>query len=152
MSRIYTLKMRHVFLFNFENTGYSEAWLKQINSECFIGFIIRCRQATQATSPCTHQGLYSLKIFRLTWLAIPNINLRRSDIRLKFIMGILIPIRWCLAVNKGAVVTQKSETIRCDLATRCIFEFIQNLVIRCVYLHRVQSMYTSMWFTMTPIP
>ena len=42
------------------------------------------------------QGLYPLKRHRLTGIAIPIINPRRSDDRLMFIMGIPIPIRRCL--------------------------------------------------------
>ena len=42
------------------------------------------------------QGLYSLRRRRLTGIGIPMINLRRSDDRLRFIMGIPILIRWRL--------------------------------------------------------
>ena len=42
------------------------------------------------------QGLCSLKRRRLTVLEIPIINLRRSDDRPRFIMGIPIPIRRCI--------------------------------------------------------
>ena len=41
-------------------------------------------------------GLYSLRRRRLTGMGIPMINLRRSDDRLRFIMGIPILIRWRL--------------------------------------------------------
>ena len=41
----------------------------------------------------TPQGLYSLRRRRLTGIGIPIINLRRSDDRLRFIMGIPILIR-----------------------------------------------------------
>ena len=40
-----------------------------------------------------HLGLYSLRRCRLTGIGIPMINLRRSDDRLRFIMGIPILIR-----------------------------------------------------------
>ena len=40
-----------------------------------------------------YQGLYSLRRRRLTGIGIPIINLRRSDDRLRFIMGIPILIR-----------------------------------------------------------
>ena len=40
-----------------------------------------------------YQGLYSLKRRRLISLGIPIINLRRSSDRLRFIMGIPIPVR-----------------------------------------------------------
>ena len=40
----------------------------------------------------SNQGLYSLRRRRLISIGIPIINLRRSD-RLRFIMGILIPVR-----------------------------------------------------------
>ena len=43
-----------------------------------------------------HLGLYSLRRRRLTSIGIPIINLRRSDDRLRFIMGIPILIRRCL--------------------------------------------------------
>ena len=46
-----------------------------------------------ADAPCKHQGLYSLRRHRLTGIGIPMINLRRSDDRLRFIMGIPIPVR-----------------------------------------------------------
>ena len=39
------------------------------------------------------QGLYSLRRRRLTGIGTPNINLRRSDDRLRFIMGSSIVIR-----------------------------------------------------------
>ena len=42
-------------------------------------------------------GLYSqLQRHRLTGIIIPIINPRQSDDRLRFIIGIPIPIRWCL--------------------------------------------------------
>ena len=41
-------------------------------------------------------GLYSLRRRRLTGIGIPMINLRRSDDRLRFIIGIPILIRRCL--------------------------------------------------------
>ena len=40
-----------------------------------------------------HQGLYSLRRRRLIGIGIPIINLRRSSDRLRFIMGIPIPVR-----------------------------------------------------------
>ena len=42
------------------------------------------------------QGLYSLRRRRLMGIGIPIINLRRSDDRLRFIMGIPLLIRRCL--------------------------------------------------------
>ena len=45
-------------------------------------------------------GLYSLRRRRLTGMGIPIINLRRSDDRLRFIMGIPILIRRCLLSEK----------------------------------------------------
>ena len=47
-----------------------------------------------------HQGLYSLNGRRLTGIRIPIINLRESDGHLRFIMGIDIPIRWCLSEQR----------------------------------------------------
>ena len=44
-------------------------------------------------------GLYSLKRKHLTGIGIPMINLRQSDDRLRFIMGILIPTRQCLLIE-----------------------------------------------------
>ena len=41
-------------------------------------------------------GLYSLRRRRLISIGIPIINLRRSSDRLRFIMGIPIPVRRCL--------------------------------------------------------
>ena len=42
------------------------------------------------------QGLYSLRRRGLISIGIPIINLRRSSDRLRFIMGIPIPVRWRL--------------------------------------------------------
>ena len=46
------------------------------------------------------QGIYSLRRRRLTGIGIPIINLRRSDVRLRFIMGIPILIRRRLLSEK----------------------------------------------------
>ena len=59
-------------------TDSSDAWLLMV---------------TDGGPPWTRQGLYSLRRRRLTSIAIPMINLRRSDDRLGFIMGIPILIR-----------------------------------------------------------
>ena len=48
------------------------------------------------TKQVTTQGLYLLKTHCLASIGIPIINLRWSNDHLKFIMGIPIPIRWCL--------------------------------------------------------
>ena len=47
------------------------------------------------------QGLYSLRKHRLVDIGIPITNLRRSSDRLRFVMGIPIPTRQRLLVNKG---------------------------------------------------
>ena len=46
-----------------------------------------------------HLGLYSLRRRRLTGIGIPMIDLRRSDDRLRFIMGILILVRRHLLIE-----------------------------------------------------
>ena len=56
------------------------------------------------------QGLYSLNRLHLTGIWIPIRNLRRSDDRLRFIMGIPILIRRSLRSEKGP---------RCPIAVCC---------------------------------
>ena len=53
-------------------------------------------------------GLYSLKRRRLTGIVIPIINLRRSYDRLRFIIGITAPIRWCLLYGERSSTSKKN--------------------------------------------
>ena len=76
---------------------------------------------TQQNTNCVHLSLISplyydvpgplftkkIRRRRLTGIGIPIINLRRSDDRLRFIMGIPILIRWRLLVNRGPVFPGK---------------------------------------------
>ena len=59
------------------------------NKLTLVKVIVCCR------TDITCQGLYSLRRRRLIGIGIPIINLRRSDDRLMFIMGISILIRRC---------------------------------------------------------
>ena len=71
------------------------------------------------------QGLYSLRRRRLTGIGVPIINIRRSDDRLRFIMGIPIPTSngsWCMGI-KG----EMSGTV-------CVtFSWDMNIYIWVVY-------------------
>ena len=69
------------FMCVFDNKIQSTTY-ENDNFETFFGWML--------------QGLYSLRRPHLTGIGIPIINLRRSDDRLRFIMGISILIKRCL--------------------------------------------------------
>ena len=68
-----------------------------------------------AIQTCIHW----LIIRRLTGMGIPIINLRRSDDRLMFMMGIPCPIRLCLLNEKNSSCF-KYNTLRCPSLTAVI--------------------------------
>ena len=59
-----------------------------------------------------HRGLYSLIRQRLTGIGIPIIDLRRSDNRLRFIMGILMPIKqWSSSIKASLFRLTTTKTL-----------------------------------------
>ena len=66
-------------------------WFTDIGHQCFLKLPHTLKwKYHHVVCPWLHQGLYSLRRRRLTGIGIPIINLRRSDDRLRFIMGIPI--------------------------------------------------------------
>ena len=88
---------KHV-LFNFDqpNISFGQCWSKLVRSSGDL-------------------GLYSLRRRRLISIGIPIVNLRRSSDRLRFIMGIPIPVRRRLLVNRGPDLMHTVGLTRCRL-------------------------------------
>ena len=91
------------------NTRYT-FWMAKIITDILNTTNVSTRVSIRVRSTCPRvriqiqkmQGLYSLRIRRLISIGIPTINMRRSSDRLRFIMGITIPVRRRL-VNRGPV-------------------------------------------------
>ena len=88
------------------------------------------------------QGLYSIIRCRLIGIGIPIINLRRLSDRLRFIMGIPIPIRWCLlseyrpwsTVSRGGLVKQVTQKSFSSFHTdECIIDEPKTLIKQQVH-------------------
>ena len=78
---------------NRNHTKYFQDNLIWANFRTYFHFPLISWHLRRCSSLKTFLGLYSLRRRRLTGIGIPIINLRRSDDRLRFIMGIPILIR-----------------------------------------------------------
>ena len=81
-----------------QHYNYDTSWLIDVSSDSLLYPFCSVDRVTLAVvvTACPYrliQGLYSLRIRRLISMGIPIINLRRSSDRLRFIMGIPIPVR-----------------------------------------------------------
>ena len=82
-----------------EYTVFRSKQYPQVQYDTIISWVRDCARSYIETSGWIlkrDQGISSLKRRSLTGIGIQIINLRRSDDRRTFIMGILIPIRRCL--------------------------------------------------------
>ena len=73
--------------------GYLHYMVSLGHSEVSVNIALMTHPRTHQLWLDTQQGLYSLRRRRLISIGIPIINLRRSSDRLRFIMGIHIPVR-----------------------------------------------------------
>ena len=94
--------------------------------------------------------LYSLRRRRLTGIGIPIINLRWSDNRIRFKMGIPILIRRCLLIEKRpinlAMEILQTKGLAVDYITSHIFIHTHSFFPQCMDIFFLKN--THHWFSL----
>ena len=97
---LYDFKSDVMFMISLECIHRNNNWRKLLHTECVYCKKVDSDGVEIVAVHNPHQGLYSLKRLSFWYIRIPNINLRWSTDRVRFMIGIPIPIRWCLLYNE----------------------------------------------------
>ena len=81
-----------------------------------------CPSTDINTSTCNSVlGFYSLRKHHVIGVGIPIINFRRSSHRLRFLMGVSLPVMRCLLVNRGPAIPLYMFNAHWESSCRCHF-------------------------------